>query len=217
MSIEAVSWALKQDVPPAEKLVLVSLADHHNRATGLCIPGQASVGEQTSMSVRTVQRHLKSLEGRGLIVRQARFRPEGRGRTSDSYILQGDNLTPKTVSKGDKSGRTNTTNQDDQHDTVVVAITGREPEGNRKVVSARSRKGDKVRISDGWQPGPHLIEYVNVKFPKLRLADEVEKFSDHHRAKGSKFADWDAAFRNWIRNAEKYRMQAAGVREDGFR
>ena len=217
MSIEAMSWALKQDLPPSEKLVLVSLADHHNRGTGLCIPGQASIGEQTCMSVRTVQRHLKSLESKGLIAREARFRPEGRGRTSDSYILQGDNLTPKTASKGDKSGRTKATNQDDQHDTVVVAITGREPEGNRKVVSKQSRENDKVRLPDNWQPGEHLIEYFNSKFPKLRLSEEVEKFADHHRAKGSKFADWDAAFRNWSRNAEKFRLKAAGMSEDGFR
>jgi DNA-binding transcriptional ArsR family regulator len=214
MSIEAVSWALKQNLPPSEKLVLVSLADHHNRATGLCIPGQASVGEQTCMSVRTVQRHLKSLESRGLIVRQARFRSEGRGRTSDSYVLQGDNLTPKHQGKGDKSGTTKATNQDDQHDTVVVAITGREPEGNRKIVSSRTKK---TSVPSSYAPDEQLAEQISSKWPKLRLDEEVEKFQDYHRAKGSKFVDWDAAFRNWCRNADKFRLKAAGMSEDGFR
>jgi DNA-binding transcriptional ArsR family regulator len=214
VSIEAVSWALKQNVPPPEKLVLVSLADHHNRATGLCIPGQASVGEQTCMSVRTVQRHLKSLEARGLIVRKARFRPEGRGRTSDSYILQGDNLTPISESKGDKSGRTNTTNQDDQHDTVVVAITGREPEENRKIVSPRSRK---TSVPESWTPATNIIQELQDRYPKIGVTEQVDMFLDYHRSKGSKFVDWDAAFRNWVRNAEKYRQQNAGEKSGGWR
>jgi DNA-binding transcriptional ArsR family regulator len=125
MSIDAMSWAFKQDLPPSEKLVLLSLADHHNGGTGLCIPSQASVAEQTSMSVRTVQRHMASLEERGLIRRVPRFRGEGRGRTSDAYILQGDNLARWL--QGDKPRTTKATNQDDQGDTVVVG-TGREPE-----------------------------------------------------------------------------------------
>lgn len=33
---------------------------------------------------------------------------------------------------------------------------------------------------------------------------ETTKFFDHHLAKGSAFADWDAAWRNWVRNAVKF-------------
>ena len=36
---------------------------------------------------------------------------------------------------------------------------------------------------------------------------EFESFRDHHLAKGSKFADWVAAFRTWIRNAERYKNE----------
>lgn len=217
MSIEAVSWALKQNLSPPEKLVLVSLADHHNRATGLCIPGQASVGEQTCMSVRTVQRHMKSLEERGLIVRKARFRPEGRGRTSDSYILQGDNLTPSSASKGDKSGTTNATNQNDQGDTVVVAITGREPEGNRKIDKRRPSTDRKTGVPDSWQPDPKTIQELKDKYPKIQITEQIDIFLDYHRSKASKFADWTAAFRNWVRNAEKYRAQNSGDKPGGWR
>jgi DNA-binding transcriptional MocR family regulator len=139
MSIDAMSWAFKQDLPPAEKLVLLSLADHHNSGTGKCIPSQASVAEQTSMSVRTVQRHMASLEERGLIRRVPRFRGEGRGRTSDAYILQGDNLARWL--QGDKPGTTKATIQDDQGDTRVVG-TGREPEENPIAAKPRERQPD---------------------------------------------------------------------------
>ena len=195
MSIEAVSWALKQDLAPSEKLVLVSLADHHNRGTGLCIPSQSSIGEQTCMSVRTVQRHLKSLEAKGLITRAARFRPEGRGRTSDSYILQGDNLTPSSV-QGDKTRRTKATNQDDQHDTVVVPVTGREPEENHKP--------RKTSMTEDWQPDSTNLERIKAKHPLLDVQTELDNFRDHYIGKGERRADWNASLRTWMRNAEKW-------------
>jgi hypothetical protein len=33
---------------------------------------------------------------------------------------------------------------------------------------------------------------------------ESEAFRDHHTARGSRFVDWNAAFRNWLRNAVKF-------------
>jgi len=130
MSLDLMSWAFKQDVHPGPKLVLLALADHANGQTGLCIPGQKLLAEQCSMSVKTVQRHIKALEDAGLLRREARMRGEGRGRTSDRYFL-GDNtgLTRQV-------GTTKATNQDDQCDTVVVA----EPEENRKEEPYASRK-----------------------------------------------------------------------------
>ena len=84
-------------------------------------------------------------------------------------------------------------------------------------LSNTSAVSKKRGVPHGWRPEEKTVEQMNSKYPKLRLADELEKFADHHRAKGSKFADWDAAFRNWCRNAEKFRRQAAGLSEDGFR
>ena len=84
-------------------------------------------------------------------------------------------------------------------------------------LSNSSAVAKKRGFTEGWEPAPKTVSQIQVKFPNLDLNLEAEKFQDYHRAKGSKFADWDAAFRTWCRNAEKYRMQAAGVREDGFR
>jgi len=45
---------------------------------------------------------------------------------------------------------------------------------------------------------------------------ELDQFRDHHRAKGSRMKDWQAAFRTWITNAEKFRGERnAGRFGDG--
>lgn len=38
----------------------------------------------------------------------------------------------------------------------------------------------------------------------VSLDSEFPKFRDFHTAKGSLYADWDAALRTWIRNARDY-------------
>ena len=145
MSIDLMGWAFKQQLEPGPKLVLLALADHANGQTGLCIPGQKLLAEQCSMSVRTVQRHLVALEECGLVRREPRFRGEGRGRTSDRYYIgdQGDNLSrPRRQVRTTKA-----TNQDDQHDTGVVA----EPEENRKEepIAAAPRNRPRDLIFEG--------------------------------------------------------------------
>lgn len=43
---------------------------------------------------------------------------------------------------------------------------------------------------------------------------ETRQFLDHHRAKGSTFKDWTAAWRTWMRNAEKFAVER-GARGPG--
>lgn len=47
----------------------------------------------------------------------------------------------------------------------------------------------------------------------VNLAMETEQFLDFHRAKGSKFKDWPAAWRTWMRNTLKF--AAGGPRSSG--
>lgn len=62
-------------------------------------------------------------------------------------------------------------------------------------------------------------------WPSGMLERELAKFVDHHRAKGSTFKDWQAAFRTWIANADEWRgrngtarngVGAGGRAEHGF-
>lgn len=72
-------------------------------------------------------------------------------------------------------------------------------------------------INPDWRPSLELLQQLKDKFPKVRCADQVEPFLDYWLAKGEARADWDATFRSWIRNQDKWRREREGVSEDGWR
>lgn len=86
--IAAIRWARGQHgLPPAAKLVLILLADMANES-GVCWPGVALLARDAECDARQTQRHLRLLEGRGLL--QITRRP---GQTN-LYILQMGGVTP---------------------------------------------------------------------------------------------------------------------------
>lgn len=78
MCFDTVKWAFEQpDLKPAEKLVLLVLADHRNKATQQCVPSQSTLASRCNMSVSAVNRHLRSLHDKGLIRRKRRKASSG--------------------------------------------------------------------------------------------------------------------------------------------
>jgi Helix-turn-helix domain len=86
MSVQALSWAFKQHMQPARKIVLLAIANCANDEGENSFPSQASLSASASMSVRSVKRHVAWLEAKGFIRRIKRFRINGT-RTSDCYAV----------------------------------------------------------------------------------------------------------------------------------
>jgi hypothetical protein len=63
-----------------------------------------------------------------------------------------------------------------------------------------------TRLPENWQPKESDIQVMRNHFPAIDLKLETHAFRDYWQsvpgAKGKK-ADWDATWRNWIRNAHK--------------
>lgn len=72
----------------------------------------------------------------------------------------------------------------------------------------RQRKSPATALPADWQLTPDLVVWgetsAAVRLDRDVIAAEADKFRDHHGAKGSRFSDWDAAFRTWLRNARKF-------------
>ena len=69
MSAEATFWAWQQRVKSSHKLVLLSLANCHNEASGQCNPSIAYVAEATGLNRKTVISAIAELEESGLLLR----------------------------------------------------------------------------------------------------------------------------------------------------
>jgi len=90
MSHEATNWALQQKgLKPASWIVLIHLADRHNRDTGQCNPSQARLAEDCGMPRSTLNRHLNELERQGLIKRIVTTHEQTKRQMPTSYVLTG--------------------------------------------------------------------------------------------------------------------------------
>jgi len=56
---------------------------------------------------------------------------------------------------------------------------------------------------DEFEITDEMIEWLEKNEIFVELAYETEMFLDHHRAIGSEFADWTAAWRIWMRKAKE--------------
>jgi hypothetical protein len=49
--------------------------------------------------------------------------------------------------------------------------------------------------------------WAQANAPEVDAERETEQFLDYHRAKGSAFKDWTAAWRTWMRRATDFQEQ----------
>jgi hypothetical protein len=68
MSLQAITWALKQTIEDGiAKFVLVLISNHVNQKTGKAFPTLNQIAEETSQSKSTVQRKIKLLVELGVL------------------------------------------------------------------------------------------------------------------------------------------------------
>lgn len=59
-------------------------------------------------------------------------------------------------------------------------------------------------LPDGWEPPREVIVAMHAEHPDVDLRTEHANFTDHWVSKGERRVDWTAAWRKWMRNADKY-------------
>lgn len=130
MSQRAITWALEQkDLTPAPWIVLVKLADRHNKDTLQVNPSQIRLAHDCNMSRATLNRHLSDLEEMGLIRRVRRMNPDTMQQMTTFYILGLDFDNPPDVDCAVSNIETR------DSDTAVVENAGEKPVDNEGRVS----------------------------------------------------------------------------------
>lgn len=98
-------------------------------------------------------------------------------------------------------------------DACVVVVTESTPElalfpdsqANPPKAKRARAKGTRAvahRMPADWAPRQQELDKAAAM--DVQVAAELERFRDHHTAKGSTFVDWDAAFRTWLGNAARF-------------
>lgn len=124
MSVQAMTWAWKQQLPMGPKAVLVALANHAD-GDGVCYPGQVRLAEMVGCNDRSVRKFVKHLEAEGLIERTQRRRADG-SRTSDAYRLIGYQPENRAGSEREPTGNPCRTNRQTVPG-LPAQISGHEP------------------------------------------------------------------------------------------
>ena len=77
-----------------------------------------------------------------------------------------------------------------------------------------TKEGSKAKrntaMTSDWTPDPANLAGLEAKHPTLNLRSELEAFRDYWISKGERRADWNAGFRTWCRNAEKWAKRSPG-------
>ena len=108
MSMKAFTWGMSQSVgDPTTKLVLLIICDHYNDSRGIAYPSQERIAEFAECSVRTVQRHIKSLLENGFI--EVMATPN----IANKYTIPAMKMGATKCRVQNKMETTNTTNGDD--------------------------------------------------------------------------------------------------------
>ena len=222
--------------------MLFHLAHAHNHETGRCDPSQGYLAQMTNMGVRTVRRHLSSLEEKGRIYRQKRG-TEASGRTSDSYSLghQPANLAANVTGQTVQTYRPNGARK--VHEMAAKQeVTGREqeeeeskpakppvtawPESNpddRQPQRPADQPPPKARLPSDWALDDAGWAYArSQQIPDEVTEDEARGFhaywTDRRDREGSKSArGWATCWEGWCRRiAVRYRRVAGPANSGGY-
>ena len=193
--------------PATRKVTLLVLADCHNHLTGRCNPSIKFIAERTGLDRKSVIESLADLESRGII-------SVSRGH-SNSYDLNLD--SPVNVST--ENGTESEVNLSPENGTCLVPKTGltkyrkrdtnrertgKEPFIDKPEVKTKAKTQSKKRViktllPEGFGISQRVRDWA-AKNNHSNLDTHHENFVLAAQSRGYKYADWDAAFQNAIRN-----------------
>jgi hypothetical protein len=187
MSIEAVSLVLNESKATGRaKLVLIGIANHLGDQGAW--PSIATLARYANASERSVKRDLQELIALGELEVELQNAPMNSQYKTNLYWITIQAGVTDWVSRSDNSGKSGVTSG------VTQTITNNHKEPKRIA----------TRISKDFQPSKELLDWQSKNFPEANVELETAKFTDFFLSspKGVKL-DWDAAWRNWIRNGSK--------------
>lgn len=193
----------------AELLVLLALSDFANDA-GECWPSMSGIAQKTRMTERGVQKIVRRLEETGWL----KIATGGGRGGKNSYLISAENPERETVNtttnpEPETVNEAETPNGSALNPERRFTRTLREPSKEEEplcISPAREKPPKRAcQLPEGWVPSErNIADAISKQFTEQEIRHEADRFADHHRARGTTFKDWDAAWRTWLGNARKF-------------
>lgn len=235
MMAQAFAYAVEHELAPTRRLVLYVMADVADD-DGRLWPGQKRLQRLTGLSVSTIRQSLREFEDAGILDTTTRVRDEGRGRTSNLYVLTihapgaGDRWHEQPPPAGDRScdqppgvgGGSADGRRTNRRESAGLYIE--EPSENHQgkpttTAGAIIRALDRVAFARQLpSPNPETVAAACAQYADRDLPGEAEAFAhywtDGPGAKRS-LRDVGWSWRSWLKRAEPrtaHRTTAAAAR-----
>ncbi len=223
MSVEAITWALRQPITHSSaKFVLVVLANCASAEKAQAWPSVAYLSSSTGQDRKTVLANLQRLQEwkmiedtgkrvgdtRQIVVYRLNCDP-------DLFVQPGNSPENGTVPKTEQSQKRNSSENSGKQSRFSREESQKrdtEPSITQRNQRESTRAPAGTRLPPSWEPSAEDQGQAKRDRPDLDLAIELAKFRDHFAAKpgrAGESADWDATWRNWIRRADPPRAAAA--------
>jgi hypothetical protein len=225
----AYEYAVETGLAPTRRLVLYVMADAADD-DGRLWPGQKRLRRLTGLSVSTIRAAIREFEGAGILSTNTRLRSEGRGRTSNLYLLDfhapavGASSEDQPPAPGGPP-RQHTADQPPSVGGPIDRRTVREPQG--RTVSEHTP--DDLPPGDGARTAETFALPTIISAPLRLVADRKDAVLDvgavdralkaypdrDHAEEAEKFAAWHlhgggqnvplsnvaTGFRNWLKRS----------------
>jgi hypothetical protein len=192
-----VVWSLP--IGPTDKLVLLALADNANDE-GFCWPSIRTLESKTSLSNRTVRYSIKRLKENGHLVTQ---NYNGHSLKFTLTPRQQMPTSPAAVAYLPRHQMPQTPAPDAKTPAPDADITIKNRQGTKE-------KRVSTLLPDDFGLNPKREEFAKVKGKDPEAT--LEAFKNYYQARGTKFVDWDAAWRGWC--GRKFKDDKTAVRNN---
>lgn len=194
MSIQVMNavWQHSKSVGRA-RLVLLAIADHQGEIGAW--PSIATLAKMVNASERSVQRDIQQLVELGELDVEVQSAPTRNQYKSNLYWVQLPGVTGVTNSASGVTELQSGVTDSASGVTAGGVQTLKEPLLKPLLNS--------YRLPEDWKPREEDIQVMKEHFPAIDLKLETHAFRDYWASlpgSRSKKSDWDATWRNWIRN-----------------
>ena len=219
MSIEAMVGALNHSkAQGAAHIVLLNIANHQGEQGAW--PSIPTLARLAKVSDRRVQQILNELVEMGELKIEARAAGYGSIKTNRYWVTITCPATcdgsfahreVKSVSQGGEVDFTAGVKPVSFGGEVDFTQNNIKPKENQNKTKANKKL---LQLDETWQPNEKLLAMFATKWPLLKAAEDTEAFRLYHRAKGSKFVDWDLAYQQWMNRAQKWAAEKLPVQAE---